>query len=128
MDHHENFHSVVEKKVRITFPLSHQNRSQHESTVFFQKLILRNCCPAFSCKKNASHVTMCLTCSNMFKINFQKHHNITIHLGCPKQIAPNMFRALSPSTRAHSQVSTCANFYSTLPIFNRIQAEAGVIR
>ena len=53
--------------------------------------------------------------------------NITVHLGCPKQIPPNMFRALSHSTGAHSQVSTCPNFYSTVPIFNRIQAEAGLI-
>ena len=69
MDHHENFHSVVEKKVRITFPLSHQNRSQHESTVFFQKLILRNCCPVFSCKKKTRHMSQCAwhvrTCSKL---------------------------------------------------------------
>ena len=99
---------------------------------FFSKIDPREFLPGFFLQKKRVTFTMCLTCSNMFKINFQifskTSHNITIHLGCPKQITPNMFRALSPSTRAHSQVSTCANFYSTLPIFNRIQAEAGVIR
>ena len=82
----------------------------------------------FAKKKKTGKMSQCAwnvrTCSKSKLIL----KNITIHLGRPKQVPPNMFRALSPSTRAHSQVSTCANFYSTLPIFKRIQAEAGVIR
>ena len=130
------------KKGIVTFPLSHQKSfltCLNLSTVFvFVLMLLGNSClnagnvclnAGYSCPiffaKKMHKMSQCAwnirTCSKLIL------KNITVHLGCPKQIPPNMFRALSHSTGAHSQVSTCPNFYSTVPIFNRIQAEAGLI-
>lgn len=73
-------------------------------------------------------ITMCLTmfdfALNMFKTILK---NIIIHLGCPKKIPPNMFRALSTHPGTFSGQNRC-QLLRTLPTFTPIQAKAGVVR
>ena len=67
---------------------------------FFSKIDPREFLPGFFLqKKNASHVTMCLTCSNMFNINFQKHHITSQFIW----VAPN---------RSHQ---TCSGLWAPAP-------------
>ena len=86
-----NFHTVVEKKGIITFPLSHQNRSQHVwicQPCFFKMILGNSClnagysCPIFFAKKTGK-MSQCAsnvrTCSKIIL------KNLTIHLGAPNR-------------------------------------------